>query len=113
MYGVPFEMSDESQAKDFVIPIGKAKVERVGEFRCDKRPQGVCVVTSCFSSFSNITSIFSDALASAVVVPAQANVPSWRFSSCFRESRDFGQPLPVRGSLSGRRRRPGQGGSGV
>lgn len=32
MYGVPFEMSDESQSKDFLIPIGKAKVERVGEF---------------------------------------------------------------------------------
>lgn len=32
MYGVPFEMSDESQSKDFVVPIGKAKVERVGEF---------------------------------------------------------------------------------
>lgn len=31
MYGVPFEMSDESQSKDFVIPIGKAKIERVGE----------------------------------------------------------------------------------
>lgn len=34
MYGVPFEMSDESQSKDFVVPIGKAKVERAGEFRC-------------------------------------------------------------------------------
>lgn len=32
MYGVPFEMSEESQTKDFVVPIGKAKVERVGEF---------------------------------------------------------------------------------
>uniref|UniRef100_A0A3B5KFA1 Pyruvate dehydrogenase E1 component subunit beta n=1 Tax=Takifugu rubripes TaxID=31033 RepID=A0A3B5KFA1_TAKRU len=30
MYGVPFEMSDESQSKDFVIPIGKAKIERAG-----------------------------------------------------------------------------------
>ncbi|XP_076027512.1 pyruvate dehydrogenase E1 component subunit beta, mitochondrial [Genypterus blacodes] len=30
MYGVPFEMSEESQSKDFVIPIGKAKVERAG-----------------------------------------------------------------------------------
>lgn len=40
MYGVPFEMSDESQSKDFVVPIGKAKVERVGEFRCYRRPQG-------------------------------------------------------------------------
>lgn len=33
MYGVPFEMSDESQSKDFVIPIGKAKIERAGECR--------------------------------------------------------------------------------
>lgn len=31
MYGVPFEMSEESQSKDFTLPIGKAKVERQGE----------------------------------------------------------------------------------
>lgn len=31
MYGVPFEMSEEAQSKDFTIPIGKAKVERQGE----------------------------------------------------------------------------------
>lgn len=31
LYGVPFEMSEESQSKDFTIPIGKAKVERQGE----------------------------------------------------------------------------------
>lgn len=31
MYGVPFEMSEESQSKDFTVPIGKAKVERPGE----------------------------------------------------------------------------------
>jgi len=31
MYGVPFEMSEESQSKDFTIPIGKAKVERQGQ----------------------------------------------------------------------------------
>ncbi|XP_028302154.1 pyruvate dehydrogenase E1 component subunit beta, mitochondrial [Gouania willdenowi] len=30
MYGVPFEMSEESNSKDFVIPIGKAKIERQG-----------------------------------------------------------------------------------
>ncbi|XP_069592748.1 pyruvate dehydrogenase E1 component subunit beta, mitochondrial [Ranitomeya imitator] len=30
MYGVPFELSDEVQSKDFVIPIGKAKIERQG-----------------------------------------------------------------------------------
>uniref|UniRef100_A0A3Q0RU06 Pyruvate dehydrogenase E1 component subunit beta n=1 Tax=Amphilophus citrinellus TaxID=61819 RepID=A0A3Q0RU06_AMPCI len=28
LYGVPFEMSEESQSKDFTIPIGKAKIER-------------------------------------------------------------------------------------
>ncbi|KAI1892361.1 hypothetical protein AGOR_G00132570 [Albula goreensis] len=31
MYGVPFEMSEEVQSKDFTIPIGKAKVERQGD----------------------------------------------------------------------------------
>lgn len=31
LYGVPFEMSEEAQSKDFIIPIGKAKVERQGE----------------------------------------------------------------------------------
>lgn len=31
MYGVPFELSEESQSKDFTIPIGKAKIERQGE----------------------------------------------------------------------------------
>jgi len=30
MYGVSFPMSDEAQSKDFVLPIGKAKIERVG-----------------------------------------------------------------------------------
>ena len=31
MYGTEFEMSDEALGKDFVIPIGKAKIEREGE----------------------------------------------------------------------------------
>uniref|UniRef100_A0A8C6SXM2 Pyruvate dehydrogenase E1 component subunit beta n=1 Tax=Neogobius melanostomus TaxID=47308 RepID=A0A8C6SXM2_9GOBI len=30
MYGVPFEMSEEALSKDFVLPIGKAKIERPG-----------------------------------------------------------------------------------
>ncbi|XP_043564124.1 pyruvate dehydrogenase E1 component subunit beta, mitochondrial [Chiloscyllium plagiosum] len=30
LYGVPFEVSEEFQSKDFVIPIGKAKVEKEG-----------------------------------------------------------------------------------
>lgn len=31
MYGVGFEMSDEAMSKDFVVPIGKAKIEREGK----------------------------------------------------------------------------------
>lgn len=30
LYGVPFEMSDEAQSPDFLVPIGKAKIERAG-----------------------------------------------------------------------------------
>lgn len=30
MYGKEFEMSEEAMSKDFVLPIGKAKVEREG-----------------------------------------------------------------------------------
>ncbi|XP_023939605.1 pyruvate dehydrogenase E1 component subunit beta, mitochondrial [Bicyclus anynana] len=30
MYGVPFPMSDEAMSADFVLPIGKAKIERPG-----------------------------------------------------------------------------------
>lgn len=30
MYGVSFPMSDEAQSSDFVVPIGKAKIEREG-----------------------------------------------------------------------------------
>ena len=33
MYGVPFEMSEESLSKDFTIPFGKAKVERQGRIQ--------------------------------------------------------------------------------
>ncbi len=31
LYGVPFPLSDEAQSPDFVIPFGKAKVEREGK----------------------------------------------------------------------------------
>lgn len=31
LYGVPFPLSDEAQSPDFVIPLGKAKVERAGK----------------------------------------------------------------------------------
>ena len=34
MYGVSFEMSDEAMKDDFVLPIGKAKIEREGKIIC-------------------------------------------------------------------------------
>ena len=34
MYGVSFDMSEEALSPDFLVPIGKAKVERQGELRC-------------------------------------------------------------------------------
>lgn len=32
MYGAQFEMSEEAMSPDFLIPIGKAKIERPGKF---------------------------------------------------------------------------------
>ncbi|KAM4722299.1 pyruvate dehydrogenase E1 component subunit beta, mitochondrial [Rhinophrynus dorsalis] len=46
MYGVPFELSEEAQSKDFVIPIGKAKIERQGKqmtLVSHSRPVGHCL----------------------------------------------------------------------
>ena len=34
MYGSSFEISDEALSPDFVIPIGKSKIEREGNFVC-------------------------------------------------------------------------------
>lgn len=31
LYGIEFEMSDQAMSKDFLIPIGKAKIEKVGK----------------------------------------------------------------------------------
>ena len=31
LYGVQYPMSDEALSKDFLLPIGKAKIERAGE----------------------------------------------------------------------------------
>lgn len=30
LYGLPFDISEEALSKDFVVPIGKAKIERAG-----------------------------------------------------------------------------------
>jgi pyruvate dehydrogenase E1 component beta subunit len=31
MYGIAFEVSDDVKSKDFLLPIGKAKIERTGD----------------------------------------------------------------------------------
>ncbi|XP_022354079.1 pyruvate dehydrogenase E1 component subunit beta, mitochondrial isoform X4 [Enhydra lutris kenyoni] len=46
MYGVPFELPSEAQSKDFLIPIGKAKIERQGTHItvvAHSRPVGHCL----------------------------------------------------------------------
>ncbi|KAM8931105.1 pyruvate dehydrogenase E1 component subunit beta, mitochondrial [Pelodytes ibericus] len=46
MYGVPFELSEAAQSKDFVIPFGKAKIERPGTqitLVSHSRPVGHCL----------------------------------------------------------------------
>uniref|UniRef100_A0A8C5XEE2 Pyruvate dehydrogenase E1 component subunit beta n=1 Tax=Microcebus murinus TaxID=30608 RepID=A0A8C5XEE2_MICMU len=46
MYGVPFEFPAEAQSKDFLIPIGKAKIERQGTHITvvsHSRPVGHCM----------------------------------------------------------------------
>ncbi|KAF6100549.1 pyruvate dehydrogenase E1 subunit beta [Phyllostomus discolor] len=46
MYGVPFELPPEAQSKDFLIPIGKAKIERPGTHItvvAHSRPVGHCL----------------------------------------------------------------------
>ncbi len=37
MYNATFPVSEEAMSKDFLIPIGKAKIERQGEEREDER----------------------------------------------------------------------------
>ena len=46
MYGVSFPMSDEAQSKDFLIPIGEAKIEREGTdvtVISFSKPVGLCL----------------------------------------------------------------------
>ncbi|KAK4815296.1 hypothetical protein QYF61_026201 [Mycteria americana] len=46
LYGVPFEISEQAQSKDFLVPIGKAKIERQGThvtLVSHSRPVGHCL----------------------------------------------------------------------
>jgi len=47
MYGVQFEMSEEAMSPDFLLPIGKAKIERAGEF---------CVPLTCTKAILQLRS---------------------------------------------------------
>lgn len=47
LYGVPFEMSEQAQSKDFLVPIGKAKIERQGKLRI----QFVPILTELLGDF--------------------------------------------------------------
>lgn len=82
LYGVPFEMSEEAQSKDFIIPIGKAKVERQGETALQVRH------------------VWGEGARGFRVKPK---------SVCSRNSRDAGQSLTVRWSLFGCCSCPGKG----
>jgi hypothetical protein len=47
LYGVAFPVSDEAMSKDFLVPIGKAKIERTGKVNLNK--------TICFLICSEIS----------------------------------------------------------
>mmetsp|Transcript_34390 Transcript_34390/g.69434 ORF Transcript_34390/g.69434 Transcript_34390/m.69434 type:complete len:337 (-) Transcript_34390:414-1424(-) len=68
MYGVSFPMSDEAQSKDFVIPIGKAKIEREGS--------DVTIVT--FSKMTGLALEAAEAMAAKGVSVEVINLRSIR-----------------------------------
>lgn len=66
MYGVQFDMPEEALDPEFVIPFGKAKIERTGEsslFYLD-----LCTRSSLGSFISMIINDFHDLIISFVVV---------------------------------------------
>ena len=66
MYGVQFDMPEEALDPEFVIPFGKAKIERTGEsslFSLD-----LCTRNSLGSFISMIINDFNDLIISFVVV---------------------------------------------
>ncbi|XP_021568276.1 pyruvate dehydrogenase E1 component subunit beta, mitochondrial isoform X4 [Carlito syrichta] len=66
MYGVPFEFPAEAQSKDFLIPIGKAKIERQGTHITvvsHSRPVGHCLEAATVLSKEGIECEVSDKFA--------------------------------------------------
>lgn len=52
MYGVAFDMSDEALSPDFLIPIGKAKIERPGFFQNFCLFCAVLPIHYCYSTYT-------------------------------------------------------------
>lgn len=66
MYGVQFDMPEEALDPDFVIPFGKAKIERTGE--SSLLSLDLCTRSSLGSFISMIINDFNDLIISFVVV---------------------------------------------
>lgn len=73
LYGVPFEMSEQAQSKDFLVPIGKAKIERQGKLRI----QFVSILTELLGDFFffNFLAIQNTAVMGHRKVCQMLNVP--------------------------------------
>ena len=66
MYGVQFDMPEEALDPEFVIPFGKAKIERTGE--SSLLSLDLCTRSSLGSFISMIINDFHDLIISFVVV---------------------------------------------
>jgi pyruvate/2-oxoglutarate/acetoin dehydrogenase E1 component len=44
LYGVSFPVSDEAMSKDFIVPIGKAKIERPGKINFSQTIYSVSLI---------------------------------------------------------------------
>ena len=66
MYGVQFDMPEEALDPEFVIPFGKAKIERTGE--SSLLSLNLCTRSSLGSFISMIINDFNDLIISFVVV---------------------------------------------
>ena len=66
MYGVQFDMPEEALDPEFVIPFGKAKIERTGE--SSLLSLDLCTRSSLGSFISMIINDFNDLIISFVVV---------------------------------------------
>ena len=69
MYGVQFDMPEEALDPEFVIPFGKAKIERIGE--SSLLSLDLCTRSSLGSFISMIINDFNDLIISFVVVTLQ------------------------------------------